>query len=179
MAGKKRITRAEQEKAREALRPDEPLSKRKRRSDTKRPTYRDLVTIEKLTALGMPIDVVAEECGASGKTLRRWVQEYSDVASALSKGRKRRRMRAFSCMFQQAFPVKKSENGEWVPTGKGNPDLMKFWMRILEGMNEKAADELAVDRVKRKGKDSQGGREPPTIIYNIRKPVVPDDEPID
>ncbi len=175
MAGKKRITRAEQDKARESLRPDTPLPKSKTRCTKKRPTYGDLKTVELLTAVGMPMHVIASECGCSRDTLARWVREYSDIAAALAKGKSKRSKRAFACFFQQAFPIDSAGK----PTGKGNPALMQFWMKVKEGMSEKASDELAVEKAKRKGKDEQGGREPPTIIYNLRKPVVPEDEPID
>lgn len=178
MADKKRIKRAEQDQALKSLPSDAPLPRRKPRCDKRRPTYKDLVKIESLTGVGMPMEVVASECDVSRTTLERWVREYEDIASALRKGRKKRKMRAFSCLFEQAFPLEK-RGDKMVPSGKGNPALMMFWMKTREGLSDRAADERAINKAKVSNLAAEAN-DTPTIVYNLRQPVLDEEgNPID
>jgi hypothetical protein len=165
MSKKKRLTRAEQDKALETIPPDTPLPKFRNRCTRRRPKYGDLKTIETLTAIGLNMGIVAADCGVSRDTLERWAREYSDVATALSRGRMRRRKRAYNCFFQQAFPI----DSQGRPTLKGNPQLMIFWMRTRERWVE-------AEPLEKPAQGKSGGVATPTIIYSLKAPVMAADE---
>lgn len=113
-----------------------PKPNRKIRSDRRHATEGDVKVITMLSSIGFPIGAIAEELGISKKTLERWVIEYPRIADAVKKGRSKRRERAYKCFFEQAFPITKTDDGRSVPTRKGDPSLMIFWMKTKERWKE-------------------------------------------
>lgn len=115
-----------------------PLERRKgrTRSDTRVPTTADCRQIEVLTSIGLGLHAVADDLGVSHDTLERWKKEYPEIQKALDSGRAKRRKRAYTCFFSQAFPI--DEHGR--PTGKGDASLMIFWMKTREKWKEPPKD---------------------------------------
>lgn len=107
-----------------------PLKPRTKGTQTPRhiPTEKDAQTLELLTAVGLSLRAIATEIGVGHDTLERWVTKYPALERALHVGRLKRQKRAYSCYFQQAFPVDSSGR----PTGKGDTTLMIFWMKTRE-----------------------------------------------
>lgn len=106
------------------------------RADKRLPTAKDLITIEALTSCGLGIHAVAEDLGMSHDVLERWRKEFPEVASAVIRGRAKRRRRAYTCFFNQAFPI--DDQGR--PTNHGDSSLMIFWMKTREKWREVAKD---------------------------------------
>lgn len=107
-------------------------SERKTRSDRLVPTDMQAKTIEILTSVGLGNRAIAAELGVSHDTVNRWRQEFPIVQQAIEIGRAKRQKRAYSCFFNQAFPI--DDVGR--PTNKGDSSLMIFWMKTQERWKE-------------------------------------------
>jgi len=98
----------------------------------RQPSAKEIEATRQLTQIGFGTQALADEFHVSTPTIYRWKEEIPEFRLALEEGRSARRKRAHTCMYMQAFPV--DENGK--PTLKGNPDLMKFWMKTQERWKE-------------------------------------------
>ena len=98
----------------------------------RQPSRKEIETAKQLTQIGFSTRALADEFHVCTATIHRWKDEIPEFNLAVEEGRSARRKRAHTCMYMQAFPV--DENGK--PTLKGNPDLMKFWMKTQEKWRE-------------------------------------------
>jgi hypothetical protein len=100
------------------------------------PSEKDLIKIEILASIGLGIHAIASDLGISHDVVERWRKEFPQIDAAIASGRLKAKKRAYSCIFEQAFPI--DDNGR--PTRDGDTSLMIFYAKTRYGWKERAQE---------------------------------------
>jgi hypothetical protein len=101
---------------------------------------------EVYASMGFTERQTAEAIGVNPPTFLTWLDRYTRLREAWNRGITKLRTRAHTCFMEQAFPMRRDEDGLLKPTGKGNPQLILAYFKSMEGWTETSKQIIEDDR---------------------------------